>query len=177
MAVQPCLGIADELKALLEAEKKGGKPPDWHLDAFMKAYTLEGKGEAIATEYILRILGLDVRPSLLLDAPAGWPCCFCMHTHWRSLAACSLPESSYPLSLASTHSWWPCTAWRPCNTMQASDFLFAHASSCLASLSAHVQVCQDTPVGSDMIRGISGGQKRRVTSGMLRHTACYGPCS
>ena len=31
--------------------------------------------------------------------------------------------------------------------------------------SVGLQVCQDTPVGNDMIRGISGGQKKRVTTG------------
>lgn len=35
---------------------------------------------------------------------------------------------------------------------------------------AMLQVCGDTPVGSDMIRGISGGQKKRVTTGKLNPT-------
>ena len=30
-----------------------------------------------------------------------------------------------------------------------------------------LHVCADTPVGSALQRGISGGQKRRVTLGML----------
>ena len=33
---------------------------DWEIDAFMTADTARGKREAIASEYILRILGLDV---------------------------------------------------------------------------------------------------------------------
>lgn len=33
---------------------------DWEIDAFMTADTAKGKREAIASEYILRILGLDV---------------------------------------------------------------------------------------------------------------------
>ena len=42
-------------------EKEAGLPPDWEIDAFMAADSVNGKREAIATEYILRILGLDVR--------------------------------------------------------------------------------------------------------------------
>ena len=30
-----------------------------------------------------------------------------------------------------------------------------------------LEVCADTPVGSAMIRGISGGQRKRVTSGEM----------
>ena len=52
---------AEELRQLLAAEA-GGKSPEWHLDAFMKASTLQGQREAIAPAYILRILGLDVSP-------------------------------------------------------------------------------------------------------------------
>ena len=35
-----------------------------------------------------------------------------------------------------------------------------------------VQVCQDTLVGNDMVRGISGGQKKRVTTGPPLTTSC-----
>ena len=41
-------------------EKERGIQSNWEVDAFMAADTLEGKREAIVTEYILRILGLDV---------------------------------------------------------------------------------------------------------------------
>ncbi|KAL3144459.1 hypothetical protein ABBQ32_004202 [Trebouxia sp. C0010 RCD-2024] len=78
---------AEELRELRKREKEQGIHSNWEIDSFMAADTLEGKREAIVTEYMLRILGLDV--------------------------------------------------------------------------------CADTPVGSDMIRGISGGQKKRVTTGEM----------
>ncbi|KAL0029477.1 hypothetical protein WJX77_010449 [Trebouxia sp. C0004] len=78
---------ADELRELHKREAEQNLEVDWEIDAFMTADTAKGKREAIASEYILRILGLDV--------------------------------------------------------------------------------CADTPVGNQMIRGISGGQKKRVTTGEM----------
>ena len=54
------LVCADELRELQAREKEMGKAPDPELDAFMKAEVLKGKRESIVTEYIIRILNLDV---------------------------------------------------------------------------------------------------------------------
>ncbi len=51
---------ADELRQLQAREKEMGKAPHPELDAFMKAEVLKGKRESIVTEYIIRILNLDV---------------------------------------------------------------------------------------------------------------------
>ena len=48
------------MEALKKAEQGQGLEPDPELAAFMKANTLEGKRESIHTEFILRIMGLDV---------------------------------------------------------------------------------------------------------------------
>ena len=55
---------ADELRELRKREKEQGIQSNWEIDSFMAADTLEGKREAIVSEYILRILGLDVRNQL-----------------------------------------------------------------------------------------------------------------
>lgn len=60
--------------------------PDWNVHAFQKAQTIQGQPTSVATEYIIRMLGLDI--------------------------------------------------------------------------------CADTICGNHMMRGISGGQKKRVTSGV-----------
>lgn len=67
--------------------KEHDNEPDWSVHAFMKAQSIQGQQSSVATEYVIRMLGLDI--------------------------------------------------------------------------------CADTICGNHMMRGISGGQKKRVTSGML----------
>ncbi|KAJ4751592.1 Pleiotropic drug resistance subfamily G protein [Rhynchospora pubera] len=77
----------DYLAELVSLEKEKGIHPSPEIDAFMKVASLGGKKNNLATEYVLKVLGLDV--------------------------------------------------------------------------------CANTLVGSDMVRGISGGQKKRVTTGEM----------
>ncbi|RWR83360.1 ABC transporter G family member 39-like protein [Cinnamomum micranthum f. kanehirae] len=85
-----CQGVGaryEMLKELSRREKEANIKPDPDLDVFMKAAMLEGQKESVVTDYILKILGLEV--------------------------------------------------------------------------------CADTMVGDQMLRGISGGQKKRVTIGEM----------
>lgn len=41
----------------------------------------------------------------------------------------------------------------------------ASGSCSIPGVLIELQVCADTMIGSQMVRGISGGQKKRVTSG------------
>ncbi|KAG0465358.1 hypothetical protein HPP92_019522 [Vanilla planifolia] len=85
-----CQGVGtryDMLSELARREKAANIKPDSDVDVFMKASSVEGKETGIITDYVLKILGLDV--------------------------------------------------------------------------------CADTMVGDDMRRGISGGQRKRVTTGEM----------
>ncbi|KAL9660657.1 hypothetical protein QQ045_025474 [Rhodiola kirilowii] len=86
-----CQGASDifsgYMKDLERLEKEKNIRPNPEVDAFMKAASVGGKAHSISTEYVLKVLGLDV--------------------------------------------------------------------------------CADTLVGNDMLRGVSGGQKKRVTSGEM----------
>eukprot|EP00897_Mesotaenium_endlicherianum_P002106 jgi/Mesen1/1923/ME000145S01008 len=77
----------DLIKELEQRERAAGITPDPNLDAFLKAASLEGRKHSVVTDYITKVLGLDV--------------------------------------------------------------------------------CADTLVGNEMLRGISGGQKKRVTTGEM----------
>ncbi|TYH18983.1 hypothetical protein ES288_A05G316500v1 [Gossypium darwinii] len=85
-----CLGVGTRYELLAELsrrEKQAGIKPDPEIDAFMKATAMAGQNTSLVTDYVLKILGLDI--------------------------------------------------------------------------------CSDIMVGDDMRRGISGGQKKRVTTGEM----------
>lgn len=86
-----CQGASENwqecLKELVKLEKERGIRPSPEIDAFMKTASVGGEKHNLVTDYVLRVLGLDI--------------------------------------------------------------------------------CADTPVGSDMERGVSGGQKKRVTTGEM----------
>ncbi|KAL8152023.1 hypothetical protein V2J09_021831 [Rumex salicifolius] len=85
-----CLGVGTRYELLAELarrEKEAGIKPDPEIDAFMKGISIEGQKTNFVTDYVLKILGLDL--------------------------------------------------------------------------------CADTMIGNEMMRGISGGQKKRVTTGEM----------
>ncbi|KAK2646907.1 hypothetical protein Ddye_022102 [Dipteronia dyeriana] len=58
-----CQGIGDRAEIMMEVskrEKQVGIVPDPDIDAYMKAISVEGQKSTLQTDYILKILGLDV---------------------------------------------------------------------------------------------------------------------
>lgn len=51
---------AEYLRLLRERERADGLKGDPETDAFLKASALSGKRHSVVTEYMLRLLGLDV---------------------------------------------------------------------------------------------------------------------
>ena len=64
---------AEYLRLLREKEKAAGLSGDDDIDAFLKASALQGKRHSVVTEYILKLLGLDVSaPSLQKHDLLSW---------------------------------------------------------------------------------------------------------
>ncbi|KAL1372939.1 hypothetical protein AAHE18_01G238500 [Arachis hypogaea] len=64
------VGIKDELlKEVSRREKEAGIMPDRDLDAYMKATSMKGLKSTLQTDYILKILGLDVCADTLVGDP------------------------------------------------------------------------------------------------------------
>ena len=54
-------GLPDEIHELRKREKEQGHEPDWEMEYFMKASAARGKRHSIMTDYVMRMLGLEVR--------------------------------------------------------------------------------------------------------------------
>ncbi|KAJ0028865.1 hypothetical protein Pint_35967 [Pistacia integerrima] len=64
-----CLGVGtryDMLAELSRREKEAGIKPDPEIDAFMKATAVAGQETSLVTDYILKILGLDICADTIL---------------------------------------------------------------------------------------------------------------
>lgn len=64
-----CLGIGARYKLLAELsrrEKEAGIKPDPDIDAFMKAIAVEGQRSNVATDCVLKLLGLDICSDILV---------------------------------------------------------------------------------------------------------------
>lgn len=57
MSVSVC---AEDLRELHQKEKEANIKPDWEMDTYTKAAVQSGKRESIATDLMLKLLGLDV---------------------------------------------------------------------------------------------------------------------
>ncbi|WOH15112.1 hypothetical protein DCAR_0934649 [Daucus carota subsp. sativus] len=64
-----CQGIGSRAELMTEVsrrEKEAGVIPDPDIDTFMKAISIEGKSASLQTDYILKILGLDICADILV---------------------------------------------------------------------------------------------------------------
>ncbi|KAG6497045.1 hypothetical protein ZIOFF_044931 [Zingiber officinale] len=64
-----CLGVGTRYEMLSELsrrERYAGIKPDPEIDAFMRATSIKGQKTSIATDYILKVLGLDICADILV---------------------------------------------------------------------------------------------------------------
>ncbi|XP_059667475.1 pleiotropic drug resistance protein 2-like [Cornus florida] len=64
-----CLGVGTRYELLVELskrEKEAGIKPDPEIDAFMKATAMAGQETSLVTDYVLKILGLDICADILV---------------------------------------------------------------------------------------------------------------
>ncbi|KAM6576200.1 hypothetical protein CsatB_028037 [Cannabis sativa] len=64
-----CLGVGTRYDLLVELsrrEKAAGIKPDAEIDAFMKATAMEGQETSLITDYVLKILGLDICADIMV---------------------------------------------------------------------------------------------------------------
>ena len=52
--------LADDLHALRELEKQMDIEPDWNVNAYMRAETVENRRRSVLTAFVIRMLGLSI---------------------------------------------------------------------------------------------------------------------
>ena len=188
----PCISVmcslhshcnADEIHELRKREKEQGLEPDWEIDMFMKASAARGKRHSIMTDYVMRMLGLEVCLHRLLACPR--------HRYSRAMQLeRRLNPSCCPFNavrLLQKYELAPESAGRHYVIPQHQQSLEKEELACCSMSFISLQVCADTMIGSQLVRGISGGQKKRVTTGQhftlpldvlcAPSLACLEPCA
>ncbi|KAG6516766.1 pleiotropic drug resistance protein 2-like [Zingiber officinale] len=64
-----CLGVGSRYEMLSELsrrERDAGIKPDPEIDAFMKAAAMEGQSTSVSTDYVLKVLGLDICADIIV---------------------------------------------------------------------------------------------------------------
>ncbi|KAI4344717.1 hypothetical protein L6164_011911 [Bauhinia variegata] len=64
-----CLGVGSRVDLITEVirrEKEAGIVPDPDIDMYMKAISIEGQSENLQTDYVLKILGLDICADIMV---------------------------------------------------------------------------------------------------------------
>ncbi|KAG8374150.1 hypothetical protein BUALT_Bualt11G0100900 [Buddleja alternifolia] len=64
-----CLGVGSRYEMLAELsrrEKEAGIKPDPEIDAFLKAISISGQKTSLVTDYVLKILGLDICSDIMV---------------------------------------------------------------------------------------------------------------
>ncbi|KAL0928880.1 hypothetical protein M5K25_000808 [Dendrobium thyrsiflorum] len=64
-----CLGVGTRYELMSELsrrERDAGIKPDPEIDAFMKAVAVEGQNSSLGTDYILKVLGLDICADIIV---------------------------------------------------------------------------------------------------------------
>ena len=84
---------ADLLKYLRATEKEKDIKPDPAVDAYLKASAIEGKLFSPSTQYVMRLLGLEVCAVFKPAMPSTPVQCLFVSldmTFWHATAACSV---------------------------------------------------------------------------------------
>ena len=147
---------ADDLRELRARERKLGIQPDPDLDGFQKAAALHGQRSSPITLFIMRLLGLEVPDSIASSGISG------STLHLTIFAGGDYMGTALCLAIAAQGTTCICNMHlQTRHPGKRSHLSSAHASS------MWMQVCAGTKIGNNMIRGVSGGQRKRVTTGYL----------